>query len=426
MRFGVATAILGSVLVSAASAPPPGGHWPQWRGPARDGVSTETGLLQQWPVGGPPKLYSVAGLGTGYSSVAVTGGRIYTMGDLRGGQHVIALDEENGKQIWATRIGAPYRDGYGGPRGTPAIDGAMVYAIGTDGQLVCLDAASGKERWRKDLGRDFGGFVMSSWNWSESPLVDGDRVVVTPGAPKAGIVALDKITGKEIWRAAIPRSGPNGNDGAGYSSIVISQGGGVKQYVQLMGRGLVGVRASDGQFLWSNNAVANETANISTPVVRGNHVFASTGYGTGAVLIELTPASEGRVTATQRYFIDGNRFQNHHGGMVLVGDHIYSGHGLSNGFPVCIEFLTGRLVWPPARSSVGSGSAAVMAADGRLYFRYQNGQVVLIEASPAAYREAGSFRIPNPDDLSWPHPVIAAGRLYLREQDALHVYNVKR
>ena len=132
------------------------------------------------------------------------------------------------------------------------------------------------------------------------------------------------------------------------------------------------------------------------------------------------------MTATQRYFIDGNRFQNHHGGMVLVGDHIYSGHGSSNGFPVCIEFLTGRLVWPPTRSSVGSGSAAVMAADGRLYFRYQNGQVVLIEASPAAYREAGSFRIPNPDDLSWPHPVIAAGRLYLREQDALHVYNVKR
>jgi outer membrane protein assembly factor BamB len=350
------------------------------------------------------------------------------MGDLRAGQHVIALDEETGKVLWATRIGGRYDspDDYSGPRGTPTVDGSLLYAIGTEGQLVCLDAASGKERWRRSLPRDFGGFMMSVWEWSESPLVDEDRVVVTPGGPKAGIVALDKMTGAEIWRAAIPRIGPNGADGAAYSSIVISQGGGVKQYVQMMGRGLVGVRASDGAYLWGNNAVANGTANISTPIVRANNVFASTGYGAGAVMVELSPAANGRVTATQRYVIDGSRFQNHHGGMVLVGDYIYAGHGQSNGFPVCIELATGRLVWPQARSSVGSGSAAVIAADGRLYFRYQNGQVVLIEASPAAYREAGSFPIPNPDALSWPHPVIAAGRLYLREQDALHVYNVKR
>lgn len=428
MKLALAAAALTSVLVSAASAPPPGGNWPQWRGPARDGVSTETGLLQRWPAGGPPKLFSARGLGTGYSSVAITGGRIYTMGDLRAGQHVIALDEETGKTIWATRIGSAYPspDDFSGPRGTPTVDGALLYAIGTDGQLVCLDAVAGKERWRRDLARDFGGFMMSGWEWSESPLVDGDRVIVTPGGPKAGIVALDKMTGKEIWRAAIPRGGSAGVDGAGYSSIVISNGAGVKQYVQLMGRGLVGVRASDGQFLWSYNRVANSTANISTPIVRGNYVFASTSYGAGAALVELSPGAEGRVTATERYFIDGSRFQNHHGGMVLVGDHIYAGHGQSNGFPVCIELTTGRLVWPQSRSSVGSGSAAVIAADGRLYFRYQNGQVVLIEATPAAYREAGSFQIPNPDRLSWPHPVIAAGRLYLREQDALHVYNLKR
>jgi outer membrane protein assembly factor BamB len=423
---GFALAVIAAVDLGVRAAPP-GGNWPQWRGPQRDGVSTETGLLASWPAGGPNRLFTASGLGVGFSSVAVAGGRIFSMGDRGDGQYVIALDEETGKPIWATRIGRVHSDpdGFSGPRGTPTVDGALLYAIGTDGILVCLETATGKERWRKDFERDFGGRMMSQWRWAESPLVDGDRVVVTPGAARAGIVAMEKTTGKEIWRAAIPRIGSQGADGAGYSSIVISNGGGVKQYIQLMGRGLVSLRASDGWYMWGSNAVANDIANISTPAVKGNYVFASTGYGTGSVMVEISPAAEGRTTARQRYFLDAGVFQNHHGGFVIVGDHVYGGHGDSAGFPTCIELATGKSVWPRTRNA-GGGSAAVMAADGHLYFRYQSGIVLLLEASPAGYKEKGTLQIPNPHRLSWPHPVVAAGRLYLRDQDALHVYDVRR
>jgi outer membrane protein assembly factor BamB len=415
----------GSLQAVPASAP--GGNWPQWRGPLRDGVSTETGLLSSWPASGPPLVWSAKGLGRGFSSISVAGGKIFTMGDRGNAQFVIALDEETGKELWAARIGANYSspDDFNGPRGTPTIDDGVAYALGTYSDLVAVDIATGKERWRRNLERDFGGQMMSGWQWSESPLVDGDRVVVTPGTSRTALVTLDKLTGKEIWRAGVPRLGPKGADGAGYSSIVISNGGGVKQYVQLTGRGLLGVRASDGRYLWGNNAVANDIANISTPIVKGNVVFASTSYDTGSVMVELTADEHGGVTATQKYFIPPNRFQSHHGGMVLVGDYLYGGHGQSNGFPVCLDLATGKSMWSPVRNA-GTGSAAVIAADGKLYFRYQNGMVVLIDATPAGYKESGSFQIPNPFHLSWPHPVIAGGRLYLREQDALHAYNIKR
>jgi len=199
----------------------------------------------------------------------------------------------------------------------------------------------------------------------------------------------------------------------------------VKQYVQMMGRGLVGVRASDGVYLWGNNSIANPTANISTPVVRDNFVFASTSYGAGSVLVELAPAAAGRVSATEKYVLAGNTFQNHHGGFVLIGNYIYGGHGQNGGLPVCIELATGKMMWQPTRNG-GTGSAAVLAADGHLYFRYENGVMKLIEATPTGYKETGSFDIPNVSQPSWSHPVIAAKRLYLREQDALHVYDVKR
>ncbi|MFL6199530.1 MAG: PQQ-binding-like beta-propeller repeat protein [Thermoanaerobaculia bacterium] len=419
--------ILAMSAALAVAAPAASPEWPQWRGPNRDDVAQESGLLAKWPEAGPPLAWKAGGLGSGFSSVAISGGRIYTLGDREGSQQVVAMSLADGKIAWTAKLGPVWEDEYGGPRGTPTIDGDRVYALGTDGDLVCLQAATGKEVWRKNLARDFGGRVMSMWKWAESPLVDGDRLIVTPGVPAAMLVALDKKTGNEIWRAATPSLGDKGSDGAGYSSVVISNGGGVKQYVQLTGRGLVSVRAQDGKFLWGYNKIANDVANIPTPVVRGDHVFTSTGYQTGSALLKLSKAGDG-VQAQEVYFLPPKTLQNHHGGLVLIGDHIYGGHGHNKGYPICVEMATGKVMWGGEGVEInhgGSGSAAVTAADGHLYFRYQNGRMVLIEAKPQGYQVKGAFSIPNVQNPSWSHPVVAGGRLYLREQDNLYVYNLK-
>jgi outer membrane protein assembly factor BamB len=416
------------VLALAASGLAVGAQaadWPGWRGPNRDALSPDTGLLAQWTPAGPPLAYRATGLGGGFSSVAITGGRIFTMGDRDGAQHVVALNQADGKPLWTAKVGPTWEDEYGGPRATPAVDGDLLYALGTEGDLVCLEAATGKERWRKSLPKDFGGFMMSVWKFSESPLVDGDRVVVTPGGKDAALVALDKKTGREIWRAAVPALGAKGKDGAAYSAAMVSNGAGVKQYVQLMGRGLVSVRASDGKFLWGYNKVANDVANIPTPIVKGDFVFASTGYQTGAVLLKLAKSGDG-VAAQEVYFLEPRTLQNHHGGFVLVGDHLYGGHGHNRGLPICVEFATGKVAWGGDIRNLGAGSAAVTYADGNLYFRYQNGVVMLIEATPQGYREKGAFTLPEVKNPSWSHPVVLDGRLYLREQNALNVYDVKR
>src|SRR5262245_10167340 len=253
-----AAAVLLAGLVAAGDRPlaaPEAGNWPQFRGPNRDNLSPDTGLLKEWDADGPALAWKASGLGLGFSSVSVTADRIYTMGDIEGSQYVLALAATDGKLLWKTKVGPEWQDRYPGPRATPTVDGDLVYTIGTEGDVVCVEAATGKIRWHKNLVSDFGGQSMSDWKFTESPLVDGDRVVVTPGAKDAALVALDKKTGKTIWKAAVPALGPHGRDGAGYASVVISNGGGVKQYVQLLGRGLVGVRASDGAFLWNYNRV---------------------------------------------------------------------------------------------------------------------------------------------------------------------------
>jgi len=416
-----ASALLAAHLPAATGV----GSWPQWHGPNRDNLSAATGLLQQWGPNGPNLAWRATGLGAGFSSLAITQDHIYTMGDQGEDQYVLALPASGGKIVWKTRIGAAWDDEYPGPRGTPTLDGDVLYAIGTDGDLVCLDTATGKERWRRSLARDFGGFVMSGWKYAESPLIDGNKLIVTPGGRNATLVALDKTTGKELWRSAVPSFGSAGRDGAGYSSIVISEGAGVRQYVQLLGRGVVGIRASDGKFLWGYDRVANGVANISTPLVTGDYVFASTGYGTGSGLLKLTKEGDG-VKATEVYFLDGRTFQNHHGGFVFVNNHIYGGHGQSNGFPICIELTSGQVKWGGNIRGAGSGSAAVTYAENHLYFRYQDGTIALIEATPTGYQLKGSFRLPNVNIPSWSHPVVLDGKLYLREQDTLYVYNIKR
>lgn len=403
--------------------------WPQWRGPERNGKSAETGLLQSWPEGGPPLAWKASGMGSGYSSLAVAGERIYTLGDLDDGQYVIAVARDGGKRLWATKIGPVWEDRFLGSRSTPTVDGDRLYALGTEGDLVCLESATGKLVWRRNLVSDFGGALMlamgeHTWKFSESPLVDGDRVIATPGAKDAALVALDKATGEEVWRATVPALGEAGTDGAAYASAVISNGAGVRQVVQLLGRGVVGIEAESGRFLWGYNRVANGIANITTPIIDGDHVFASTGYETGSALLRLA-RGEQRVEAEEVYFLESNVMQNHHGGLILDDGVVYTGTGHNKGFPLAVRFADGEVLWGPVRND-GRDSAAVIYGDGRLYFRYQNGLMVLVEASGEAYHEHGSFMIPDVDQFSWSHPAISDGHLYLREQDNLYAYDVRR
>jgi outer membrane protein assembly factor BamB len=359
--------------------------------------------------------------------MSVVGERIFTMGDLGDGQYVMALARVDGKQLWKSRVGETHEDQYLGPRSTPTVDGERIYLVSTDGDVVCLAADSGKKLWSRSLPEEFGGRLMKAmgtydWKFAESPLVDGDRVIVTPGAKDAAIVALDKTNGEEIWRTAIPELGEAGADGAGYSSVVVSEAGGIRQYVQLIGRGLIGVEAASGRFLWGYNRVANDVANITTSLVQGDLIFASTGYGTGAALVRLAAAEEG-IKAEEVYFLDADTFQNHHGGLILDNGHVYTGTGHNKGFPLAVEMASGKVAWGPIRND-GENSAAVTYADGRIYMRYQNGLMILVEATPEEYRERGSFMIPEVEKESWSHPVVAGGRLYLREQDNLWVYDI--
>ena len=393
-------------------------NWPTWRGPNRDAVSAETGLLREWGQDGPPLQWEAHGLGEGYSSISIASGRIYTMGRRRGETFLIALDVEDGKELWATPVAGR------NPNCTPTVDGNFVYALGRGGELICADAKTGRPAWRKSFREDFGGKMMSHWGYSESPLVDGDRLICTPGAPDAVMAALDKKTGRILWKSGLPEPGQQGKDGAGYSSIVVSEACGVRQYVQLTGRGLISVSAKDGTFLWSYHRIANRTANISTPLIDGDYVFCSTGYGTGAALLHLVPDGAG-IKAEEVYFLNAKQMQNHHGGMVRVGEHIYCGHGHNQGFPLCIEMKTGKVAWRGGRGP-GRGSAAVLHAEGRLYFRYQDGVMALIETTPDEYRLKGSFTIASNNGKHWPHPVIAGKRLHLRDQDTLLCYNIAR
>jgi outer membrane protein assembly factor BamB len=399
--------------------------WPEFHGPGRDSICREKGLLQEWPEGGPKLLWTLEGLGTGYSTVAIAGGKLFTMGDRATSdeseeQFVIAYDLETRDELWASPVGPPHSDG--GPRCTPTVDGKVLYAIGTDGDLVCLDVESGKCRWRKNFVEDFEGQFMAVWKFSESPLIDGDRLICTPGGPEAMMVALDKHTGELIWKCTVPELGEKGADGCGYSSAVVAEICGVRQYVQLIGRGVIGIEADSGRFLWGYNAVANNVANITSPVVRGDYVFASTAYNTGSALLKIGRDGEA-FQADEVYFAGSRDFQNHHGGIVLLGDYIYGGHGPNKGDPRCLELGTGEVVWKeraPAR-----GSAAVLYADGNLIFRYDRGPVYLVEATPEEFRVKGHFEPVKGEGPAWAHPVIHNGRLYLRHADLLACYDLR-
>lgn len=407
----------------AATTPAADPCWPQWRGPNRDGKAVGQKIRTDWKANPPKALWTLDGIGDGFASMAIVGDRLYTTGNLADAQAVSAIDLSTRKVLWQTPItdGQP-KHGYEGSRCTPTIDGDRLYAVSSNGGVACLDLADGNLIWKKTFADEYGSGGQA-WGYGESPLIDGDRVIVTPGTEKALVVALDKKTGKEIWRTAGAGLGEIGKQEAGYSSAVIGNGGGVKQYVQMTGKGAVGVRASDGKLLWHYNKVANGVAVIPTPIVSGDNVFVSSGYGTGAALLKLAKDGQG-VKATEVYFLPANDFQNHHGQMILHEGHIYAGRGHNEGFPCCLEMATGKLKWGDKLRGPGKKSAAVTFVDGHLVFRYQDGVVALIEATPAEYRLKGSFTPDFTEGENWAHPVVCDGVLYLRQKDRLMAFDV--
>lgn len=396
-------------------------EWAQWRGPNRDGISPETGLLANWEEAAPPIAWQTKGLGKGFASVTVAENKIFTGGVVDGQSQLMALELDGGKKLWTTPIGKDAKE-MDYVTCTPSYSEGRVYAMGFTGALLCADAETGEVIWEKDFAKDYSGHMMSRWGYSESPLVDGDRLLCTPGGNDAVIVALDKKTGDLIWKSQLSETGENGKDGAGYSSIVISHAAGRKQYVQLTGRGVISVDANTGKVLWTYNRVANGVANISTPIVTGDHVFCSTGYGTGAALLKISKQGDD-FNAEEVYFLEAGKMQNHHGGMIRLGDYIYFGHGHNQGYPRCINMLTGEIQWKSR--GPGKGSAAVGYAEGNLYYRYESGVMALVEASPEEYKLKGTFEIATKHAQSWPHPVILDGKLYLRDQDELHCYDIQ-
>lgn len=399
-------------------------EWPTFRGPQRSAVSPDTGLLTQWPTEGPQLLWKSEGAGRGYASLAISNGRIFTLGDGPStaedkDEFLLAFQLTDGAPLWKTKTGEPWNEGaptWRGSRSTPTVDGDRVYVLSPQGKLLCCESATGQEIWSKNLKQDFAGRKGDSWGYSESVLVDGDRVICTPGGDKNTMVALDKKTGTLVWSCV-----REGDRGAGHASIVISEVGGVRVYVTTTASGALGVRATDGALLWSYE-IDRTTAVIPTPVVRGDLVFFAAGYKRGGALLKQVPGAEQTVKVEEIYPIK-TELANKHGGIVLVGDYLY-GDSDDAGIPFCASLMTGEIKWKERGS--GRGSAALAAADGYLYIRFQDGTMALAQATPDGYKETGSFKIPGDSQMpNWSHPVIVGGKLYLRDQDTIYCYQVK-
>lgn len=392
------------ILLSSSTFAQTNGEWPQWRGASRDGISKETGLLKQWPEAGPPLVWKASGAGAGYSSFAISKGRLYTMGSRGDREFLIAFNVADGKEVWATPHGKTFdNDRGGGPRGTPTVDGDRVYALGGSGDLSSLDARTGKVIWTQNVLSKFGGSNIR-WGISESPLVVGDKVIVNAGGRDASIVALKKTDGSLIWKSQ--------SDEAGYSSGLAVQVGNSTQVIFFTGNRAIALDVKDGKLLWEYVRPSNDVANIATPVARGNRIWISSDYGTGGGLVEIKADGKGQ----EVYFT--KEMRNHHATSILIGDHLY---GFSGAILTAMKFDTGEVAWRDR--SVGKGSLTF--ADGHLYAYSENGVIGLVEADPTAYKEKGRFRIQQGSLPTWAHPVVAGGRLYIRDQDTIYAYDVR-
>jgi outer membrane protein assembly factor BamB len=409
------TTALGILALVAGAA----GDWPQWRGPQRNGISQEAGLLKEWPKDGPKMLWQANDIGDGYATPAVVGSRLYVLSNRDLNNEVVqALSVQDGKPVWSTRLGKVGNPNQEPPypmaRSTPTVDGDVLYALSSDGDLACVDKATGILRWQKSLRNDFGG-RPGKWAYSESPLIDDDVLVATPGGSDATLIALNKKTGAIIWKSAVP-----GGDAAAYSSAIVVEAGGRKQYVQFLDKGVVGVDAKTGRFLWRYERTSGGPANIPTPVAHDAYVYSANARRFGGGLVQLHATTDG-VAAEEVYF--EREVPNSLGGQILIDGYLY---GTNSQGMVCSEFVTGKVRWK--NESIGPGS--VLYADGRLYVHGENGNVALVEATPEAYREKGRFtpaaqpKRSRAREMAWAYPVVANGRLYIRDLGTLWCYDI--
>ena len=394
--------------VSAASNS--SSEWTQFRGPNRLNISPETGLLNSWPSGGPRLVRVIEGLGAGYSSVSISNGVIYTLGSDADSEYLLAFDAEFGEQLWSTRLGRLRKDGTGdGPRSTPTVDGDHVYGLSAHGDLVCANRSDGSVAWRLNILEEFNARNIG-WGISESPLIDGDRLICTPGGRDATMVALDKRTGSVVWTVLHKSQTP-----AGYASPIRCRLAGVDQYVTFAHHNVFGVDLDGKNVLWSHSEAANGTANCSTPVPWQDSVFYASAYGTGGALVDVSESGSVQQASTNFFT---RKMENHHGGMVVVDDHVY---GTDGGALTCIDLRTGDIAWQ--KRSVGKGS--VIAADGHLYLRSEQGPVALVELNASEYVEKSRFDQQHRSEKpAWSHPVICGKRLYLRDWDKLLIYDL--
>ena len=388
--------------------------WPSWRGQNRDGISKETNLLKKWSGSGPDQIWFSDKAGLGYSGFTIIDDVLYTMGAFDKKEKLLALNAKNGELLWEIEVGELLTNGWGdGPRMSPTYFKKNVYALGGKGNLICVNTVNQKISWKKNLAIDLGGKVPS-WGYTESVLIDNGKVICTPGGKLGTLAALDADTGKMIWRTK------EFTDGAQYSSPISIYHQGMKQYVQLVMKNVVGVNPENGEILWKSQW-SGKVAVIPTPIFSDGSVYITSGYGVGCKLINIDNNSPSDV-------YENKVMKNHHGGVIKVGKYLY---GYSDGVGwVCQDFKSGELIWNEKKAL---GKGAIAYADNHLYCLGEgDGKVVLIEATPKGWTPKGEFIIKpqtekrNPKGGIWTHPVINNGKLYLRDQEYILCYNIKR
>ena len=388
-------------------------YWPQFHGPKRNNLSTETGLLERWPNDGPKLLWTAHEIGQGFSTVSIVGDRIYTAGNIGDKTAVTAMDM-HGRMLWQTDCGKAWAKPYGGARGTPTIDGDRLYYETPLGDVVCLDVRTGKKHWELNILKHFGS-KNTTWGLAESVLVDNDRVICSPGGPQASLAALDKLTGELAWKAK------SVGDLAGYASPILAEYQGLRLAITMTSRALIGVNADTGELLWRFEHVTFADENIITPIFHDGEIFISTIFKAGSVKLKvIVQGDKARVEELWR----SDELDNQHGGVILVDGFLYGAcRGKNKGNWVCLDWKTGRMQY--AERGVGRGSLTY--ADGMLYILSERNQVALVKAVPDRHKVVSSFSIPDGGTgPTWAHPVVCGGRLYIRHGDRLFAYDIQK